>query len=189
MVTSDPIAPGAAALAQIKDYLRVEGEGEDELVALLLASAAELCERFTGRALLVRGFEETLEPGGGAWVRLERTPVRSITAVDAVNAAGFATALPVASYAIDIDANGDGWVRVIDPGPTKLVRVRYQAGAAADWAAVPEPLAQGAVRLAAHLYKERDEGRERMPPAAVSALWRPYRLMRIGGGGHVRAAG
>jgi uncharacterized phiE125 gp8 family phage protein len=106
-----------------------------------------------------------------------------------VDAAGAATPLPVASYAIDIDANGDGWVRVIDPGAGKLVRVRYQAGVAADWDAVPEALAQGAVRLAAHLYSVRDEGRERMPPAAVSALWRPYRLMRIGGGGHVRAAG
>ena len=189
MVTSEPIAPGAPALAEAKAYLRIEGEGEDALVARLLESAAELCERFTGRALLVRGFEEALDPGGGAWLRLGRTPVRSITALEAVDAAGAATPLPVASYAIDIDANGDGWVRVIDPGAGKLVRVRYQAGVAADWDAVPEALAQGAVRLAAHLYSVRDEGRERMPPAAVSALWRPYRLMRMGGGGHVRAAG
>ena len=185
MVTGDPIVPGAAAVQEVKAYLRIEGDGEDGLVARLVASAAELCERFTGRALLARGFSETLAPGAGAWVRLARTPVRAITSVETVDAAGSASSLAPSAYAIDIDANGDGWVRVTDTGGPKIVRVGYQAGVAADWDQVPDALAQGAVRLAAHLYLERDEGRQRVPPAAVSALCRPCRLLRIGGSAHV----
>jgi hypothetical protein len=44
---------------------------------------------------------------------------------------------------------------------------------------VPEPLRQGIVRLAAHLYAARGEV-EAVPPAAVAALWRPWRRVRLG---------
>ena len=43
---------------------------------------------------------------------------------------------------------------------------------------VPEPIRQGVLRLVAHLFTVRDgDGGE--PPAAVTALWRPYRRMRL----------
>jgi hypothetical protein len=50
--------------------------------------------------------------------------------------------------------------------------------ALADWAAVPAPVAHGMVVLAAHLFENR--GRDDAPPAAVAALWRPYRRLGIG---------
>ena len=40
------------------------------------------------------------------------------------------------------------------------------------------PLRHGIVRLAAHQYRERDEGAAVLP-AAVIALWRPYRMVRL----------
>src|SRR3546814_2145352 len=80
------------------------------------------------------------------------------------------------NHAIDIDANGDGWVRM-SSGPTTTIRVRYQAGMAADWNGVPEPLRQGIVRLVAHMHLHRDG--DQSPPAAVAALWRPWRRMRL----------
>ena len=52
----------------------------------------------------------------------------------------------------------------------------YTAGLAADWAGLPAPIAQGVVRLIGHLYAERDGG---PPPAAVTALWRPYRRLML----------
>lgn len=49
-------------------------------------------------------------------------------------------------------------------------------GAALD--PVPPPaVVQGIIRLAAHLYAHRDD--DAGPPAAVAALWRPYRQMRL----------
>jgi len=44
---------------------------------------------------------------------------------------------------------------------------------------LPEPLRQGIVRLAAHLYTVRGEA-EAPPPACVAALWRPWRRLRLG---------
>lgn len=46
------------------------------------------------------------------------------------------------------------------------------------WAEVPPALNEGILRFAAHLYRERD-GAESEPPAAVAALWRPYRVLRL----------
>jgi uncharacterized phiE125 gp8 family phage protein len=178
MVTGDPIEPGAAALAEAKAYLRIAGSDEDALVARLLAAAAELCEQFTGQALLARGFVETL-PATAVWRRLGRTPVGAVTSVEALAGDGTESALPVDAYAIDIDAGGDGWVRVPAPGTARRLRVDYEAGLAAGWAELPQALRHGAVRLAAHLYAHRDAARDFAPPAAVTALWRPWRRLRM----------
>jgi uncharacterized phiE125 gp8 family phage protein len=170
-----PEAAGAA-----KAYLRIERADEDDLVAGLAAAAAELCEGFTGRALLTRGFVETM-PASRAWRRLGRTPVRAITQVEVLAQDGTAQMLASAGYGIDVDAEGDGWVRLTDPGETRRIRVGYQAGLAGAWPELPAALRQGVLRLAAHFYTHRAaEGpRSIEPPAAVAALWRPFRRLRL----------
>jgi len=177
MVEGDALVPGAAALAEAKAYLRVSGAGEDALIGDLLASAAELCEQFTGEVLLARGFRERIE-AAGAWTRLGRVPVRAIMAVEALSDAG-AVALPAGAYAIDMDTAARGWVRVLDAGGAKRVLVTYECGRAAEWSGLPEALRHGILRLAGHLYTYRSDAGERVPPAAVTALWRPYRRLRI----------
>lgn len=171
-----PEAAGAA-----KGFLRVERGDEDGLIGGLVEAAAELCEGFTGLALLARGFVETM-PASRAWQRLTRTPVRAITLVEALPAEGAAQALANDAYAIDIDANGDGWVRLTAPGDLQRIRVGYEAGIAGAWADLPAALKHGILRLAAHFYTHRSgEGGRGTdgPPAAVATLWRPYRRMRL----------
>src|SRR3546814_2135654 len=58
------------------------------------------------------------------------------------------------------------------------VDVTFMAGLATDWAGVPEAIRQGAVRLAAHMFAQRD-GEGSAPPAVVSAPWRRWRRMRL----------
>jgi uncharacterized phiE125 gp8 family phage protein len=181
MTEGDPLLLPAAAAEAAKSYLRVERSDEDGLIARLVGAAGELCESFTRQALIVRGFQETM-PASRAWQRLERTPVRAITSVSALDAGGTATPLPADGYGLDIDANGDGWVRVEAPGSVRRVRAAYSAGLAADWDALPAALRHGIVRLAGHFYSHRaaEPGRAAPePPAAVTALWRPYRRLRL----------
>lgn len=170
-----PEAAGAA-----KAFLRVERSDEDGLIAGLVLAAAELCEAFIGQALLERGFTETI-PASRAWQRLARSPVRAITLVEALPAVGEAQALPADSYGVDIDSAGDGWVRLAAPGEARRIRVGYQAGLAGAWAELPAGLRQGILRLAAHFYTNRaaESARPGEPPAAVTALWRPYRRIRL----------
>jgi uncharacterized phiE125 gp8 family phage protein len=179
--------PLPIALAELKALLRVTISDEDALLAGLARGAADMCEAFTGRALIDRAVEEVLEvssalrPGSGqAWTRLGAAPVRSIDGVAALDEEGGSSPLAAEDYAIDLDAAGDGWVRVNDSGGAKRVLVSYRAGMAADPNGLPETLRHGIVRLAAHLYTNRDQATQAGPPAAVSALWRPWRRLPFG---------
>ena len=156
-----------------KAYLRLQTGDEDAVVARLVASARSLCEAFLGQLLLRREVVETLA-SGGAWQRLGAGPVAEIAQVVRVAEDGGTAPLAVGDYAIDIDPAGDGWVRWTGAG---RVRVTYRAGMAENEADVPAGIAQGITRLAAHLYAHRDDSVG--PPAAVTALWRPFRRIRL----------
>lgn len=179
MLAGDLAAP-AVTLAEAQAYVRIETGEEEAILAGLIRTASAMCEQFTGRVILSRTFSETLK-ACGEWQRLSLTPVRSIDNVEGVSADGVAVTLPSSDYALDIDSAGDGWVRLTETGGAfRKIRVEGTAGMAADSNHVPEPIRQGVVRLAAHLFNARDGGGGD-PPAAVTALWRPFRRMRLGG--------
>jgi uncharacterized phiE125 gp8 family phage protein len=184
MIEGDGFDLPAEALAEAKALLRAGDAGEDALIGAMLASAAGLCERFTGQVLIARTFRETWERALAGtrrrhgWRRLARTPVRSITGVETVAADGSATPLGAGEYAIDIDSNGDGWLRAAHED--RRIRISFEAGLAADWEGLPSTLRQGVLRLAGHFYTFRtDAGAQAEPPAAVTALWRPWRRLRL----------
>lgn len=169
------------AVAEAKALLRIDGDQEDAVVGRLIGSATALCEAFTGQWLMPREGDEAIA-ACMQWQRLRATPVRAITALETLPTEGEPTSLPAEAFSLDIDASGDGWVRVHDARDSGRLRVRFEAGlaAAASWADLPEPLRQGILRLAAHLYTHRERADPSIePPAAVTALWRPWRRMRL----------
>ena len=175
MIEHGEASPGAAleaAVPRLRAELRLDGETADGELGRCLRAAAGLCEAFTGTGLIDRDVVETVGHApvrADAWTALSLRPVRAITAV----ARSGGGALAASDYRLDISADGTGLVRVAGP-----VRVTYRAGLAEDWAGVPEPLAFGVVRLAGHLWTVRDG--DGAVPAAVAALWSPWRLLRLG---------
>ena len=178
-VLPDVPAAQASAVAAAKAYLRIEDGASDALLGALAQSAVALCEAFTRTVLIAREVNEYL-PASSAWQRLARTPVRGIDRVAMVTADGTEAELPVGAYAIDIGADGDGWVRLTGGIEASRIVVRYEAGMATDWAGLPPAIAQGVSRMTAHIYTHRDAIDEPAgPPAAVAALWRPWRRMAL----------
>lgn len=171
------IAEPIVNVSEAQAYVRVETGEEEAILAGLIRSASALCESFINQVVIKRTFEVDI-PASCLWERLPVTPVAAISAVTRVGVDGVAQPLSVGDYAIDIDAAGDGWVRAARQGDADRLRVTGTAGIADDVNGVPEPLRQGVLRLVAHLFTARDgDGGE--TPAAVSALWRPYRRMRL----------
>lgn len=169
--------PNAVPVSDVRAFLRV-GEDQDKALAPLVQRTTEICEEFIGRALISRDFTESL-PQSPAWARLTRAPVRAIGEVRALSADSDVL-MCSDDYAVDIDAAGDGWVRMLRPKAESHALVSYTAGLAAEPSGLPEALRHGIVRLAAHLYAHRDDqGRDASPPAAVTALWRPWRRLRL----------
>ena len=171
------LARPAVSLAEAQAYVRVETGEEEAVLAGLVRAASAMCEQFTGQVLLERGFTETLTVGS-EWQRLSLTPVRLIDTVETIAADGTAAPLAAGAFAIDIDSAGDGWIRLMAGYSSARLRVGGTAGMAADSNDVPEPIRQGIVRLTAHLFNARD-GESGDPPAAVTAMWRPFRRMRL----------
>jgi uncharacterized phiE125 gp8 family phage protein len=178
MAVLDPVSPPGDAVDEAKLFARIEGDEEDALIGSLIATAIRQCEGFCAQILLQRGFTQRLGVSH-IWQRLAVTPVVSISSVMGVPATGAPFALPVEAYAIDIDANGDGWVRITSPGLATRIEVSGIGGLASAWGFVPEALRQGVLRLVSHLYAVRDASDDPGPPAAVAALWRPWRRMRL----------
>jgi uncharacterized phiE125 gp8 family phage protein len=183
MVESDPLVLPPEAAAAAKSFVRAVHGEDDTLIEALVSAAAGMCESYTRRVLLAREFRETLR-ADERWRRLSRTPVRTIGTVEAAGEGGSAAALAPDAFAVDVDANGDGWLRLTDGAAGRRVTATYEAGLAATWADLPEALRHGIVRLAAHFYTLRGDAGAGVPspepPASVSALWRPYRRLSLG---------
>lgn len=168
----DGAANPIVTLSEAQAFARVETGEEEALLAGLVRSASALCEAFLGQVVIARDFSERL-PASMEWQRIKTVPVRSIEAV-----ASDGLALPLTAYATDVDSSGYGWVRVSDPAVTGMIEVSGSAGLAVSQNGVPEPIRHGVLRLVAHLFNARD-GAGGEIPAAVSALWRPYRRIRL----------
>ncbi|WP_052223216.1 head-tail connector protein [Novosphingobium malaysiense] len=176
VILTPAVLPGAA-LAELKQWLGITTTGDDTPLLSLLTTALEVCEGFTGQMPLEAECEEVLGARAG-WHTLATRPVQAISGVEVIAADSSRSALDAGSYEIDLDAEGAGRIRLPETGAR--VAVRFTAGLAADWAALPESLRHGLIRLAAHQHREREtEGAAPLPPASVAALWRPWRRMHL----------
>ncbi len=177
----EPNAPLAepVSLGELKAYLRLDGTDEDAVLAGLLRAARGLCEAFVRQWLIQRGAVETVAAMPVPGARLTGAPVVAVSQAEALYGDGSSAVLGPERFGVAYDADGVGRVACLDPAAVRL-RVTYTAGQATDWNGVAEPLRQGIVRLAAHLFANRDAPDEAGPPAVVAALWRPFRQLRLG---------
>ncbi|MDT0576527.1 phage head-tail connector protein [Croceicoccus sp. F390] len=179
-----PMALPAAALAELKQWLGINTMREDALLFQLLVAALDICEGYTGVSLIERDFEEMhaarapFSPGG--WQEVSTRPVQQVVSVTGVHGDGTREVLAQSAFRSEIDANGVGRFRITEAGGATRVSVRYRAGMVTDWASLPEALRHGIVRLAAHHHRSRDAADASVaPPLAVTALWQPWRRMRL----------
>lgn len=174
-----PAILAGAALDELKDWLAITTSGDNATLIGLLRSALEMCEAFTGQMPLEALCEEII-PAGCGWQPLTTRPVTAITGVDALLASGTRNPLPAEDFAFELDIDGAGAVRIFRADDSRRCVVRFTAGMANDWEHLPNGLRQGILRLAAYNFRERDaETKHPAPPAAVAALWQPWRRMRL----------
>lgn len=175
------IAPaefGGAALDELKHWLTITTAQDDTALVALLSASADMCEAFCGMMPLAATCEE-IWPARGEWQQLTTRPVHAITAVEGIPAEGPRFTMPADAFELDLGDGQTGSFRILRKGAAGRVAVRFAAGFAPGWGSLPEGLRQGIIRYAGHLYRERDAEPGGSPPAAVTALWRPWRQLRI----------
>ncbi len=173
-----PVDLASTALGELKDWLAITTTREDAALLALLEASLETCEAFTRQAPIETQFEEIL-PRTSNWQELVTRPVRAITGVEGIAQDGGRTALEVDSYMLDLSFDGVGRIRLTTPADIRRIAVRFTAGIAADWDSLPGGVRHGLIRLAAHNFRQRETGEDAHPPAAITALWQPWRQMRL----------
>lgn len=175
MIESEAYAVSTAAMDDARAFCRIDGDGEDAVLAALIAAGLEACEAYIGMPPVVREYRERLAMSSH-WAVLGRYPVRAITSVSAVDDGVTGAALAGAAYEADVDACDRGRVRVIVPPGASGIEVAFTAGLAADWSACPGSLRFGVLHWVAAAMAARDD---RELPERATALWRPYRAVRL----------
>ncbi|TPE58515.1 hypothetical protein FJQ54_15730 [Sandaracinobacter neustonicus] len=170
--------PPAAALAELKAYLRIEDSGEDALLSQLLRAATETVEAMLGLLLFEREVEERGEVRDGA-LRLVAEPARSLVSAEAVAADGTGRVLAAGEGQFRVGRYGEGRLDVPAFPDCQQLVVRYRAGMASDWNWVPEVLRLSVIRAAAHFHAHRDAPDEPGVPPAVRRMLTPWRARRI----------
>jgi uncharacterized phiE125 gp8 family phage protein len=178
----EPPVIGAAALAELKHWLGISRPNDDAALTGLLEISLAICEGFTGRTPLRQVVEETVALVSG-WQELVSRPVRAVTAATLIKDDGTREAFPLTADHIIWRVGTSGCVQLLQPSEGQAIALQLEVGIADDWAGLPAPLKQGIIRLAAHYYRDRDGSGENKasaaPPASVTALWRPWREVRL----------
>ena len=111
---------------------------------------------------------------------LATRPVTAVTGIEGVDVNGVRTAFAPSAYQVVITADGTARIAVTQPGNFTRCAVQFTAGYSASWDSLPDPIRHGIIRLAAHQYRNIDNaGAVPLPPAAVTALWLPWRRLNL----------
>ena len=169
----------SSALGELKLWLAITSTREDLALTQLLRTALDMFEAFTRAVPLEATYEEVHSVSSG-WKPLGLAPVRSITGVQGISASGARFVIPAGNYQTDIACDQIGRLSLINASGAVQIAVTYTAGVAATWEALPAALRHGLIRLAAFHFRAREsDAAGAMPPAAISALWQPFRRMRL----------
>lgn len=183
---TESLVPGDApvSLNEARGWLRLGATIDDAVVAGLVRAATNICEAFIGQWLIIRAVEEVLPLKNGV-IQPGARPVAGIDSATLLFPGGDEAVLGAGDYRTSIGRDGTARVTVGDPRGAARVRVAYRAGIAESANGIPEAIRQGIVRMTQHLHEARDGARNGAggaPPAAIAALWQPWRRLTIGSG-------
>ena len=173
-----PADLSGAALSEFKDWLGITRPDEDAQLIDLLASSVAMCEAFTGQTPLEQTVEEHLPVTKGRHA-LTSQPVQQLLNAETVDFFGARASIAGQGHGFELDRNGVALADLKSDLVGEYLAVQVRVGIASDWQSVPKPLRQGIIRLASHHYSDRDRGNPSTTPASVTALWRPWRLVRV----------
>ncbi len=171
-------------LPEMKAYLRIDHEAEDDLIAGLIKAARLMVECASRRVMIEQRWRVVMDhwPDGGKVV-LPVAPLLAVDGIRVLDANGAATDIPAAS--IEADAANDPPSIVVSeaPQPGKArngIEIELRAGFGSTPDSVPATLKLAVKILVAHWFENRGDvvGQQHLPPEAM-ALVAPFQRARL----------
>ena len=173
-------------LADIKGYLRIDGNEEDRLINSLMTAARLMVEAESGRCLIAQTWRLVLDrwPVGGK-IRVPLSPLIRLIEARVYDVDGEAVTVP-ASY-FNVDTLGEPASIVTNgsmPMPGRQfggIEIDVRVGYGETAAEVPMPLRQAVRAIVARWFENRGDDPEYVPaiPREVWALIAPFKRVRL----------
>lgn len=169
-------------------FCRVDGTGEDDLLASLIAAARQDAETLLQRSLITQGWRLVLDAFPARAIELERGTVLAVTSITYADMNGAMQTLAPADYAADLSgcpgrvtpAFGKTWPVALPQ--IASVNIDYTAGFGPSAADVPEGIKRWIKMRVATVFAHREEvatAGGSTPHFFVAGLLDPWRAVRI----------
>lgn len=173
----NPPVQEPVSLAETRQWLRIDTTDEDETLLALIGAARRWAEAWLNRVLVAQDWRTSWESWPASGLVLPVAPVRAVTAVRLVDAAGVSVEAPAAHWRLD---PASGRLMRLVPGPVPqggCVEADLAAGYGQP-AQTPQPIRQAILVLIAHLHAHRGDSSAPLPDS-LTLLLQPYRRARI----------
>lgn len=206
LVETTPPGAEPLTLEEAKLHLRVSHDAEDALIAEMIVMARQMCETYTGLALMTRSYSLYLDvwphtastdwwdgvregadiQGKEAQLALPRPPLFSVTRINVTTAAGVTAEYPAENYLTDTIGKPGRIVLkqgVSSPSTDRAangIEIQFKAGYGATAQNIPAALRQAIRQIIAYLYEHRgDDAGLALTASGAEMLLQPFRVMRI----------
>ncbi len=171
-------------LDDAKAHLRITHDADDDVIAALIRTARQICEEYTGLALITRDCWLYLDQWPKHTLSLPKPPLAHVAAINVYDASGDAAVFPAASYAVDtVGRPGRIEMTGTPPWPAQAlsgIGIEFSAGFGDSAEDVPSSLCEGIKRLVAHLYMNRgDTGETAIRNSGAGSLFAAHRRLRL----------
>jgi len=168
-------------LSEAKAHLRLDGAGEDELVAALIAAARVAVEVEIRRVLIAQKWRVVVERWPKHGIVLPVGPLLSVEAVRVIDGAGAVTVLGEADYQAE---TADGSLQLFAfVAAVARTEIDFTAGYGVSGLDVPQPLRHAMRMLVTHWYEHRScvimGETSTATPYGFRELLTPYRRLAL----------
>lgn len=159
-------------LDEVKDFIKLDGSGEDAQLSRLIAAARERAEHWMRRSIITQRWRISLDYGVADSVWLPMGPVRQIISVSLIDTENTSQALSSDAYWLNAART---MAVFLSPLTAHRVEIEYETGfgAAAD---VPADIKTGLLGDITFMYENRGDN---SLPVASTTHYQRYREMRI----------
>jgi uncharacterized phiE125 gp8 family phage protein len=174
------------SIADMKGFLRIDHDEDDELIHMLIVAARVMIEAKTRRFLIEQMWRLSIDswPSNGI-IPIPIGPVLSLADAWVLDAKGVLIPIPKTSFSVDTLSNPGRLIQVdsvIDPVPRREgIVLDLHVGYGTTREEIPIPLRHAIRMLVAHWYENRGDGPNPSTdlPSGVAALIAPFKPIRL----------
>lgn len=141
-------------LDEVKIYLRIDGESENELLNSMITATRELAEKYLSASLINQQWKIAYDETLPETVRLYNGPVNSVESMKLIDEAGGETVFASSNYYLKADNH---YLHFKNIPSARRIEISYNTGYGATAEDIPEVLKQGLLALIGKVYERKSE--------------------------------